>query len=53
MIEEDDDVIDFLIMEAVAVKVMKEDEKQEKARERERFKKDPEGLERLRSMAGA
>lgn len=43
-----DPVIDYMIMEAVAVKVRKEDEKIQKEQERKQFKKDRSGLDAFR-----
>ena len=40
----DDDVIDYLVMEAVAIRVLEEDRKAEKAAERESWKADREKL---------
>ena len=36
----DDDVIDYMVMEAVAIRVRKREQEQEKAQERERWKKE-------------
>lgn len=48
----DDDVIDFMVMEAVTIKVRKEDEEAQKEQERKKWKKDPEGLNHLKDVAG-
>lgn len=49
---EDDDVIDYMLMEAVAIKAAKADEKAaeeaEKAAERKKFKKDTNALDQYR-----
>lgn len=44
----EDDVIDFMITEAVALKVDREDQKAEKKHERDEWKKDASGLEALK-----
>lgn len=48
----DDDVIDYMVMEAVAIKVRREDEQLQKeaeeARERNKFKKDRSSLDKFR-----
>lgn len=49
---DDDEVIDFQIMEAVALKVNREDKKEAQKRKGEEFKHDEEGLEKLRQIAG-
>lgn len=41
-------MLDFMIMEAVSLKIRKEDREAEKARERERFKKDHSSLDQFR-----
>jgi hypothetical protein len=46
-----DDVIDYMIMEAVSLKVAKEAKDAEKRREVEDWKNDREGLDRLRAAA--
>lgn len=46
----EDDVIDYMVMEAVAIRVRKADEKAEKAAERERWKE--EQKERLLKEVG-
>lgn len=46
-----DDVVDYQIMESVALKVAKEDADAQKKREREEWKKDTEGLARLKQHA--
>jgi hypothetical protein len=43
-----DPVIDFMIMEAVALKVAKEDREAEKQQEKKKFKKDFSSLDHLR-----
>lgn len=43
-----DDVVDYLIMEAVTVKANKEDETARKTAEREKWKKDTSKLEEFR-----
>ncbi len=47
---DDDELIDFMVMEAVAVKVTKEDAEQAKTDEKREWKKDKEGLDNLRSI---
>jgi hypothetical protein len=42
----EDDVIDYMVMEAVAVKAAKEAEEQAKTAEREKWKKDREHLKK-------
>ncbi len=49
---DDDDVIDFMVMEAVALKVDKEDAKAQKKAEVKDWKKDKAGLDELREIAG-
>lgn len=49
---DDDDVIDYMIKEAVAIKVNKEDEKEMKAKEQTDWRSDKEGLAKLREAAG-
>lgn len=49
---DDDPVIDFQITEAVALKVMKEEEKARKAAEKKQWRQDSEGLSRLKELAG-
>lgn len=49
---DDDDVIDFQIMEAVAVKIQREDEKAEKEYKKRQWRKDNEGIDRLKQIAG-
>jgi hypothetical protein len=44
----DDDVVDYMVMEAVALAVRKEDDEEVKRQERERFKKDHSQLEQFR-----
>jgi hypothetical protein len=46
----EDDVIDFMIMEAIALKAAKEDKDAEKSRQVEEFKKDKQGLDHLRQI---
>jgi phage/plasmid-associated DNA primase len=43
-----DDVVDYMVMEAVALKVHKEDEEQQKQRERDQWKQDQSNLDHLR-----
>ncbi len=47
---DDDDVIDYMIMEAVALKASAEDQKVEKKKEVKNWKKDSEGLNKLRNL---
>lgn len=49
---DEDDVIDFMITEAVALKVDKEDAAAQKKEETKNWKKDKEGLDNLRELAG-
>lgn len=49
---DDDDVIDYMIMEAVALKVAKEDEEVQNKKERKDWKRDTEGFQHLREIAG-
>ena len=44
----DDDVIDYMVMEAVALKAQQEDRNAEKQRQRDEFKKDFSSLDHLR-----
>lgn len=44
----EDDVMDFMICEAVAIKAHKEDEKAQERQRRDDFKKNVEGLEQFR-----
>lgn len=44
----EDDVIDFMITEAVALRIDKEDRNAEKKQERDEWKKDTSGLEALK-----
>lgn len=44
----DDDVLDYMVMEAVAMKVRKEDAEIAKKQEREAFKKDRSKLDQYR-----
>lgn len=46
-----DDVVDYAIMESIALKVAKEDVNAQKTAEREDWKKDTEGLARLKQHA--
>lgn len=48
---DDDDVIDFMVMEAVAITAAKEAKKQEENQERQSWKKDKGGLDKLREVA--
>jgi hypothetical protein len=45
-------VIDYMVMEAVALKVSKEDEDLRKEAERKEWRKDSSGLDALREIAG-
>lgn len=47
---DDDDVIDFMIMESVATAAAVDKQEAEKAAERKNWRKDKSGLERLRSQ---
>lgn len=47
----DDDVIDYMIMEAVAVKASNEDREAEESETKKDWKSDREGLKNLRQMA--
>lgn len=47
-----DDVTQYLIEEAVVVKLRKEDQDAEKKMQREQFKKDKGGFDKLRELAG-
>lgn len=47
---DDDDLIDYMIMEAVSMKVMKEDQKSKKDAEKRDWKKDKAGLDALRDI---
>jgi hypothetical protein len=49
---DEDDVIDFQIAEAVVVKVAKEREEQQKKQERKEWRKDQEGIDRLKEITG-
>jgi len=49
---DDDDVIDYMVMEAVAVKAAKEDLKEQDKAEKKNWKQDKEGLDRLREAGG-
>jgi hypothetical protein len=48
---DEDDVIDFMIMEAVALKYAKEENQTERQRKVQEFKKDKQGLDELREKA--
>lgn len=50
---DEDDVIDFMIMEAVAVAASKQTQEQEKSSERKSWKQDREGLDRLRNVSAS
>lgn len=52
VIDEADDVIDFLVMEAVAIKVQREEVKAAQEQKKAEWKRDHEGLDRLKSIAG-
>lgn len=43
----EDDVIDYMVMEAVAIRVDRADRESEKAKERDQWKKDKGSLEHL------
>jgi phage/plasmid-associated DNA primase len=43
----EDDVVDYLVMEAVALKVQEQDAEQQKKAERERWKKETEHLKQF------
>lgn len=47
----DDDVTDYMVMEAVAVKVAKQEKKAQTQQAQTEFKRDKEGLDRLRQAA--
>ncbi len=47
-----DDVIDFQIIEAIAIKVAKEEEKAAKKAKAAEWKKDREGIDRLKELSG-
>lgn len=49
---DDDDVIDFMIMESVAVAAARGKQEEEKAVERKNWRKDKAGLDHLRNVAG-
>ena len=49
---DEDDVIDFMVMEAIAVKARKEEETAQKQAERKKWQRDKEGLDKLREAAG-
>lgn len=49
---DDDEVIDFMIAEAIAIKVDKEDSDAAKKQEREEWKRESSGLEKLKELAG-
>lgn len=44
----EDDVLDFMVMEAVAIKAMREDAEAQKKQERDSFKKDYGELDKFR-----
>lgn len=48
----EDDVIDYMVMEAIAVKSAKDDEKAQEQAEKKDWKKDKEGLDNLRGAGG-
>lgn len=48
----EDDVTDYMVMEAVAIKAAKQEEKAQRQAKAQDFKQDKEGLDRLRSIAG-
>ena len=45
---EEDDVIDYMVMEAVAIRVRREDEKAEKARKRKEWQRESGSLDQFR-----
>lgn len=47
-----DDVIDYMVMEAVAIKVGKEEAKAEKKAKAQDWKRDKEGLDKLKAIGG-
>lgn len=49
---DDDDVVDFMIMEAVALKINKQDKQAEDRATKKAWMKDKEGLDKLRDIAG-
>lgn len=49
---DDDDVIDFMITEAVAARIYKEEHEGRKEEKVKAWKKDKAGLDRLREIAG-
>lgn len=49
---DEDDVIDQMIVEAVALKVSREDKKLEEKEKTKKWKSDKDGLDRLRQIAG-
>jgi hypothetical protein len=50
---DDDDVIDFMIMEAVAVAASQQEREAEQSSERKEWRRDREGLDKLKSAAAA
>lgn len=52
VLDADDDVVDYLIMEAVAMKSMSEDQKVQKKERAKEFRQDRTGLDNLRKVAG-
>jgi len=49
---DDDDVIDYMVMEAVAAKAAEEMKKAQKEQEKKEWKKDKAGIDRLKELAG-
>lgn len=47
-----DDVIDFMIMEAVALRIDRIEKERAKEKQAKEFKKDKAGLDKLREIAG-
>jgi hypothetical protein len=47
---DDDPLIDYMIMEAVAVKAAKEEAKAQKEEEQKAWKKDKSGLDKLKNL---
>lgn len=46
----DDDVIDFMVLEAVTLKVMHEDNEEAKKQRKKEWKKDQDGIKRLKEI---
>lgn len=47
-----DEVVDFMVMEAVALKANKEEQDAQDKNEKKEWKRDKEGLDKLRESAG-